>query len=115
MVHRKLSCQTRMTPRPEDNAYAAATARELTRKYISAAAINGCSGDEGKLPYLPPSPVYAMPAAATLAASVAMLNSVLCAGLRTLIRNVACDQPLATAISIVGAGPSSSRAVKSTA
>jgi len=44
-----------------------------------------------------------------------MLNSVLYAGLGTLMRKVDCDQPLATAISIVGAGPSSSRAVKSTA
>ena len=44
-----------------------------------------------------------------------MLNSVLYAGFRSLIRNVHCDQALEMAISIVGAGPRRSSAVKSTA
>ena len=44
-----------------------------------------------------------------------MLNSVLYAGLRSPIRKVHCDQALEMAISIVGAGPRRSSAVKSTA
>jgi hypothetical protein len=44
-----------------------------------------------------------------------MLNSVLYAGFRSLIRNVDCDQALEITISIVGAGPRISSAVKSTA
>ena len=43
-----------------------------------------------------------------------MLKMVRCGGLRSFIRNVHCDSALAIAISIVGCGPSSSRAVKST-
>jgi hypothetical protein len=44
-----------------------------------------------------------------------MLKSVLYAGFRSLIRNVACDHALDITISIVGAGPRKSNAVKSTA
>src|SRR6478609_9373349 len=102
MLHRKLSCHTRKIGRRLASANAVATARELTRKYVSTAASSGWSGVALRLPGEPPSDRYANPAAATVSARQAILNAVLYAGFRSFMRYVHWHHALAMAMSIVG-------------
>ncbi len=68
-----------------------------------------------RTPGTPPAYRYTKPAASTVMARHAMLNSVRCSGFFVFIRNVHWLHALATATNIVSWGPSRSSDVKSIA